>query len=310
MLLVKKHDDFWGFCVDYRALNAKTVCNMFPIPVVDELLDELRGARFFTKLDLCSGYHQVRMDAGDIDKMTFRTHHCHFEFLVMPFGLTNAPATFPTLMNDVLQDFICVFILIFFDDILIFSPSWTSHLQHLRAVLQRLRDHSLAVKQCKCSFSETTVTYSGHVISAQGVAMDADKVEAVQSWPQPRTVRGVCGFLGLTGYYWKFICSYGEIAIATPLTQLLKREAFRWTPEARAAFDAHKAALTSAPVLQLLDFTRPFVVDYDASGSGFDTVLHQGDRPLAFFSHAIAPHHAKLAAYERELIGLVKAMRH
>jgi hypothetical protein len=157
VLLVKKHDGTWRFCVDYRALNSKTVRDMFPIPMVDELLDELRGVRFFTKLDLRSGYHQVRMDAADIEKMAFCTHHGHFEFLVMSFGLTNAPATFQALMNDVLHDFIRVFILVFFDDILIFSDSWSSHLQDVRAVLQRLQEHSLAVKRSKCSFGATTV---------------------------------------------------------------------------------------------------------------------------------------------------------
>jgi hypothetical protein len=193
---------------------------MFPIPTVDELLNELWGARFFTKLDLRSGYHQVRMDAADIEKTTFRTHHGHFEFLVMPFGLTNAPATIQALMNDVLHDFIRVFILVFFNDILIFSDSWSSHLQHVRAVLQRLQEHSLAVKQSKCSFGATTVQYLGHVISVQGVAMYADKVEAVCAWPLPWTVRAIRGFLRLTGYYRKFIQSYGDIAAS--LTQLLK----------------------------------------------------------------------------------------
>jgi hypothetical protein len=143
ILLVKKHDGSWRFCVDYRALNSKTVCDMFPIPVVNEFLDELRDAWFFTKLDLRSGYHQVRMDPADIEKTAFRTHHDHFEFLVMPFGLTNTSTSFQTLMNDVLQDFIRVFVLVLFNDNLIFSDSWSSHLQHVRAVLQRLREHSL-----------------------------------------------------------------------------------------------------------------------------------------------------------------------
>jgi hypothetical protein len=185
VLLVKKSDNSWQFCVDYHALNAKMVRDMFPIPVVDELLDELRGARFFTKLDLRSRYHQVLMEPADVEKMAFRTHHDHFEFLVMPFGLTNAPTTFHDLMNDILQDFIWVFVLIFFDDILIFSNSWSSHLQHVCAVLYRLREHGLAVKKSKCSFEATTVAYLGHVISEDGVAMDADKVEVVRAWPSP-----------------------------------------------------------------------------------------------------------------------------
>jgi hypothetical protein len=207
-------------------------------------------------------------------------------------------------MNDILHDFIRVFVLVFFDDILIFSGSWSAHLQHVRVVLGSLREHSLAVKRSKCSFSASTVAYLGHVISAEGVAMDADKVAAVCAWPTPLTVLTVRGFLGLTGYYRKFIRGYGDIA--APLTQLLKRESFRWSSAAMAAFNA----LTSAPVLQLLDFDKPFVIDCDASGSGFGAVLHQGVGPLAFFSHAIASHHAKLAAYERELIGLIKAVRH
>jgi hypothetical protein len=186
--LVKKHDGTWRFCVSYRVLNTLTICDMFPTPIVDELLDELHGAQFFTKLDLRSVYHQARMHAADINKTAFRTHHGHFEFLVMPFGLTNAPATFQAMMSDVLHDFIHHFVLVFFNNILIFSSSWSSHLQHVRTVLQHLREHRLKVKRSKCAFGTTSVTYLGHVISGQGVTMDVEKIEAVKAWPLPRTV--------------------------------------------------------------------------------------------------------------------------
>jgi hypothetical protein len=308
VLLVKKPDGSWWFCVDYHALNAITIKDVFPILVVDELLDELHGASFFTKLNLQSRYHQVCMRSADIDKTAFRTHGAFFEFLVMSFGLCNAPATFQALINDVLRAYLRQFVLVFFDDILIYNSSWANHLRHLCDILSVLRQHCLFVKRSKYAFGVDTVAYLGHTISASSVAMDPTKVQAIRDWPQPCSARAVHGFLGLAGYYRKFVHNYG--IIAAPLTALLKKEEFRWNDDAAAAFSALKGTVTSAPVLSLPDFTKQFVVECDASTYGFGAVLVQEGHPIAFFSRPVAPRHCSLVAYERELISLVQAIRH
>jgi hypothetical protein len=265
VILVKKPDGSWRFCVDYRALNAIAVKDAFPIPVVDELLDELHGAKFFTKLDLRAGYHQVRMRPADINKTTFRTHDNFYEFLVMSFGLCNAPATFQALMMmcyDCSCAVSCWYFLRHFD----LNASWVDHLRRLRAILTVLQQHLLFAKRSKCTFGERSIAYLGHVISDAGVAMDPAKVQAVADWPKPRPARAIRGFLGLAGYYRKFVHDYGMIA--APLTAMLKKDDFMWNDAAAAAFQALKVAVNSAPVLALPDFTRPFVVECDASTYG------------------------------------------
>jgi hypothetical protein len=197
---------------------------------------------------------------------------------------------------------------VFFDDILIYSSSWSEHLRHVRLVFEQLQVHKLYLKKSKCFFGARFVAYLSHVISVDDVAMDGEKVQVVLSWPPPTTVRAVRAFLGLAGYYRCFIKDYG--VTAAPLTQLLRKYSFRWSAEAEAAFRALQRALTTAPVLRLPAFDSEFVVECDTSGSGIGTVLHQGDGPIAFFSRPMAPRHAKLVAYERELISLVQVVRH
>jgi hypothetical protein len=197
VILVKKKDGSWRMCIDYRALNKVTIPDKFPIPVIEELLDELNGASIFSKLDLKSGYHQVRVRKEDVHKTTFCTHEGHYEFLVMPFGLVNAPSTFQSLMNEVFRSMMRKFVLVFFDDIIVYSKDWDSHMKHLKEVLGILEKHGPVANKKKCHFAQDSIEYLGHVISQKGVVVDPSKVESVTNWPTPRNVKGVGDFWAL-----------------------------------------------------------------------------------------------------------------
>lgn len=257
------------------------------MPLIDEIIEELAGTRYFAKLDMRVGYQQVRMKPQDEHKTTFKTHHGHYQFRVMPFWLTNAPTTFQCLMNDVLAPFFRKFVMVFLDDILIYSPSLESHVSHLREVLAKLREHQLYMKAINCCFAKTQLEYLGHIISDKGVATDPEKTLAMVNWPVPQTITALRGFLGLTGYYGKFVKNYG--LIAKPLTQLLKKKQFLWSSTAQQAFEQLKEAMTYTPVLAMPDFTLPFIVETDASDIGIGAVLMQRDQPIAFLSKSLSP---------------------
>lgn len=295
-------------CIDYRALNRATIPDKYLIPVVEELLDELHGSQFFSKIDLKSGFYQVRVRDSDIEKTAFRTHSGHYEFLVMPFGLTNAPATFQALMNEVFRPLLRRGVLVFFEDILVYSQTWPDHLQLLSEVLHLLQVNQLVVNQKKSSFGRHSIDYLGHIIDSKEVSMDPSKISAVQQWPTPKTVKAVRGFLGLTGYYRKFIRDYGKIA--KPLTELTKRDGFIWGPAAESAFNELKRALVTAPVLSLPDFSRTFEIECDASGRGLGAVLMQSRQPIAYFSKALSDKNLTKSAYEKEIMALVLAIHH
>lgn len=273
MLLVKKNDGSWHLCVNYQNLNQVTIKQPYPIPVIDELLDEVHRSSKFSKINLCSGYHQIRMKHQDIGKMVFPTYHGLFEFKVMTFGTCNAPATFQALMNRVFQPFVRKFMLVFFDDMLVYSKVWDEHLQHLQSILLVLRQNKLLVKLCKCEFGIRRIKYLGHILSTEGVSMDKDKIKEalVLNQPTPKSLKALRGFLGLFEYYRKFISGY--CVIAEPLTTFIREGNFTWTLEGEIAFQQLKQALKQAPILSMLDFTKLFIVECDASSSGIGVVL-------------------------------------
>ena len=222
VLFVKKKDGSLRLCIDYRQLNKVTIRNQYPLPRIDELFDQLQGSRVYSKIDLRSGYHQLRVQEGDVPKTAFRTRYGHYEFLVMPFGFTNAPAALMDLMTRVFQPYLDRFLIVFIDDILLYSGSSEEHSEHLRILLQTLRERQLYAKLSKCQFWLDKVAFLGHVISAEGVTVDPQKIEAVVNWKLPKNVSEVRSLLGLAGYYRKFVEGFSKIA--APLTKLTRKD--------------------------------------------------------------------------------------
>ncbi|KAG7559493.1 Zinc finger CCHC-type [Arabidopsis thaliana x Arabidopsis arenosa] len=308
VLLVPKKDGSWRMCVDCRAINNITVKYRHPIPRLDDMLDELHGSSVFSKIDLKSGYHQIRMKEGDEWKTAFKTKHGLYEWLVMPFGLTNAPSTFMRLMNHVLRSFIGVFVVVYFDDILVYSKTLDEHVEHLRKVLNVLRKERLFGNFKKCSFCSNDVVFLGFVVSSQGIQVDESKIKAIQDWPSPKTVGEVRSFHGLAGFYRRFVRDFSTIA--APLTEVIKKDVgFKWEQAQEDAFQLLKHKLTHAPLLVLPDFMKTFEIECDASGVGIGAVLMQEKKPIAFFSEKLGGATLNYPTYDKEFYALVRALQ-
>ena len=237
---MEKNDGSLRMCVDYRQLNDVTIKNKYPLPRIDDLFDQLSGAKVFSKIDLRTGYHQLKIKKEDIPKTAFTTRYGLYEYTVMSFGLTNAPAFFMHRMNKVFMNFLDKFVVVFIDDILIYSKSKDEHKEHLRAVLQRLCDHQLYAKFSKCEFWLQQVGFLGHVLSAEGISVDPSKVKDVLDWSAPTTVSEIRSFLGLAGYYLRFIEGFSKIT--KPMTELLKKDKkFVWTEDYERSFNELKS---------------------------------------------------------------------
>ncbi|KAK9031836.1 hypothetical protein V6N11_056122 [Hibiscus sabdariffa] len=281
VLFVKKKDESLRMCIDYRQLNKMTVKNKYPLPRIDDLFDQLRGASVFSKIDLRSGYYQLKVREQDVLKTAFRTRYGHYEFLVMPFGLTNAPAAFMDLMNRVFHEYLDQFVVVFIDDILVYSRTEEDHDRHLRLVLQTLLENQLYAKLSKCEFWIREVVFLGHVVSSEGIWVDPKKVEAIVNWKQPTSVIEIHSFLGLAGYYRRFVSGFSKVA--APLTKLLQKGVkYEWSDARKQAFKKLKEALINAPVLTQPVSGKEFVVYSDASYVGLGCVLMQEGRVVAY----------------------------
>ena len=308
VLFVKKKDGSMRLCIDYRELNRVTIRNRYPLPRIDDLFDQLQGAKYFSKIDLRSGYHQLRVKDEDISKTAFRTRYGHYEFLVMPFGLTNAPAVFMDLMNRVFSEYLDKFVIVFIDDILVYSKTREEHEDNLRTVLEILRKKQLYAKFSKCEFWLQEVAFLGHVVSEKGIEMDPAKVDAITKWPRPSTVTEVRSFLGLAGYYRRFVEGFSSLAL--PLTKLMRKGVkFEWSDERQKSFEELKKRLVTAPVLTLPSGIGGYQIYSDASKKGLGCVLMQHGKVIAYASRQLKPYEVNYPTHDLELAAVIFALK-
>ncbi|GJS76421.1 putative reverse transcriptase domain-containing protein [Tanacetum coccineum] len=308
VLFVKKKDGSFRMCIDYRELNKLTVKNRYPLPRIDDLFDQLQGSSIYSKIDLRSGYHQLRVREEDIPKTAFRTRYGHYEFQVMPFGLTNAPAVFMDLMNRVCKPYLDKFVIVFIDDILIYSKSKQEHAEHLKLILELLKKEQLYAKFSKCEFWIPKVQFLGHVIDSQGIHVDPAKIESVKDWASPKSATEIRQFLGLAGYYRRFIEGFSKIA--KPMTKLTQKKIkFDWSDKAEAAFQLIKQKLCSAPILALPEGNEDFIAYCDASIKGLGAVLMQREKVIAYASRQLKIHEKNYTTHDLELGAVVFALK-
>ena len=306
---IKKKDGSLRLVVDYRRLNAITIKNRYPLPLSADLLDKLSSANIFSKLDLRWGYNNIRIKDGDEWKAAFRTRRGLFEPSVMGFGLTNAPATFQNMMNEIFKDLIDVFVIIYLDDILIFSDNKEDHVKHVQEVLKRLREHDLFCKPEKCEFFRKLVEYLGLIISKGRIAMDEGKVKAILEWPVPKNVKDIQAFLGFANFYRRFIEDFS--GIVKPMTSLLRKDApWKWTQAEEESFKTLKDRFTNAPALVMPDMTKQFIVEADASDFATGAVLSQKQddgkiHPIAFMSKSLNDAERNYEIYDKELLAVI-----
>nr|GEU61176.1 putative reverse transcriptase domain-containing protein [Tanacetum cinerariifolium] len=308
VLFVKKKDGSFRMCIDYRELNKLTIKNRYPLPRIDDLFNRLQGSSVYSKINLRSGYHQLRVRDEDIPKNAFKTRYGHYAFQVMPFGLTNASAVFKDLMNRVYKPYLDKFIIVFIDDILIFSPNKEEHANHMRIILELLKKEKLYTKFSKCDFWIHIVQFLGHLSHSQGLHVDPAKIKAVKKWETPTTPTEVHQFLGLAGYYRRFIEGFSKIA--KPLTKLTqKNKKYIWEKDQESAFRLLKHKLYEAPILALPKGNDDFVVYCDASLQGLGAVLMQKEKVIAYASRQLKPNEENYITYEFELGAVVFALK-